>query len=68
MNLSIELLAAKITRRGTIRHCKPPNRKTQCHYEVVISHTHKKSHLNLIKPLNPSTNLSTRNTKDKGAY
>lgn len=35
-NLSIELIAANITKRGTTRHHKPPNRNT-CHSEVVIS-------------------------------
>lgn len=66
MNLSIELIAAKIIKRWTTRHLKPSNRKTQSHYEVAI--LGKKSDLNSIKPLNPSTNLPTRNTKDKGAY
>lgn len=36
MNLSIELIAAKIIKRWTTGHLKPSNRKTQSHYEVVI--------------------------------
>lgn len=35
MNLSIELIAANITKRGTTRHHKPPNRKIQCLHCIV---------------------------------
>lgn len=54
MNLSIELMSANMTKRETTRHHKSPSGKSQCHYEVAIS---KNLNLNLVKPLDLSTNL-----------